>query len=581
MNFTPEAVAEFVRLGHLDCEQLRCGNETQSTAIDVVQPKSDLWLLTLSDCNCRTCFENGLSGTWQKIDSIFKKPDLATKGRVGHSAVLIDGKLFVFGGFGVVEVNEAVRVVFRQDIEYCHLDRREWNLARGQNVDVFEFFSQAYRWGVFKTCALGKRVIASVPRYSPDPDAVNVTFKLVSYHVDKGEWIDHHINLPFEDDAMFRWEGRVIITRHVAETYVINPRLSKDTTKVYASEILPGCAAGHYSLNWSAELCILCPKGYFSSAGAVLCTKCGGLSTNELGATSINSCACDDRYCENGRCLVAKSHNNLAAECKCNFGYSGERCEFPTLLISIFAGIAAFVVTLILSVFVRKLVTYRKAKMTREYELEEMNRAWTINCNEVFLLQSADSSAPGSYGDVYKARYRDMVVAVKKLKVIMRNARIEREFEREIHLMKSIRHPNIVLFIGAGKYDDEEGCHFLVLEFKQGGSLTSVLRESEMVLSLEQRIRFCLHASMGIRFLHGLNPPRIHRDIKSSNLLLSEHWVVKVADFGCARLVKREGLSQRVVPRERRTPFNVTDSDVSTPLLLAERDMSSDVGAVL
>ena len=51
------------------------------------------------------------------------------------------------------------------------------------------------------------------------------------------------------------------------------------------------------------------------------------------------------------------------------------------------------------------------------------------------------------------------------------------------------------------------------------------------------KIRFALDAAKGMRFLHSLRPPRIHRDLKSGNLLASQRWVVKFADFGVARLV--------------------------------------------
>ena len=206
-----------------------------------------------------------------------------------------------------------------------------------------------------------------------------------------------------------------------------------------------------------------------------------------------------------------------------------------------------------------------------------MGRVWTIESSELRLIERIDRETPGSYGNIYRARYRDMTVAVKKLKMIMREGRVEREFEREVLLMRSIRHPNIVLFVGAGRFPND-GCPFLVLEFMQRGALSGILHDLSVQFNSTQQITFCLDAAKGMEFLHSLQPPRIHRDMKSSNLLVSEGWVVKVADFGSARLVKSQGTRQAVA-RRRDGPFQ--EEDATTPLLQAHSDLSRNTGAVL
>ncbi len=83
--------------------------------------------------------------------------------------------------------------------------------------------------------------------------------------------------------------------------------------------------------------------------------------------------------------------------------------------------------------------------------------------------------------------------------------------------------------------------------------------------------RFTVDVAKGIRFLHSQRPPRVHRDLKSSNLLVSQQWIVKVADFGSARLMKDEGISQEAV--RGAGPLNLT-----ALLFGADYQLSSCVG---
>jgi serine/threonine protein kinase len=112
----------------------------------------------------------------------------------------------------------------------------------------------------------------------------------------------------------------------------------------------------------------------------------------------------------------------------------------------------------------------------------------------------------------------------------------EEEFEKEIRFMRTVRHVNIVLFFGAGSMDSRP---ILVTEFCSRGTLRSILANNAMDLPWGKRLKFAADAACGMRFLHHLQPPTIHRDLKSSNLLVSEGWVTKVADFGTARLFEK------------------------------------------
>ena len=111
--------------------------------------------------------------------------------------------------------------------------------------------------------------------------------------------------------------------------------------------------------------------------------------------------------------------------------------------------------------------------------------------------------------------------------------------------MRTIRHNNILLFYGAGvfKSSDALAAPFLVIEWCDRGSLRSLLK-SNLELSVERRLSFCIGAAQGMQFLHATN--KIHRDLKSGNILVSAGWVVKIADFGTSKLVS--SMIKKTVP---------------------------------
>ena len=135
--------------------------------------------------------------------------------------------------------------------------------------------------------------------------------------------------------------------------------------------------------------------------------------------------------------------------------------------------------------------------------------------------------------------------------------------------MKTIRHSDSVWFLGAGRHYDDD-CPFVVVEYMPRGSRIKTLSDQEIVLDDNVKLRFAINATKGTRFLHCRRPPRIHRDVKSANLLVSNKWVVKVADVGKARLVRDKGVSQKAVRGEF--------LDLTAPLLRPEYHLSSGVG---
>ncbi|MFS7954691.1 putative protein kinase RLK-Pelle-DLSV family [Helianthus anomalus] len=139
----------------------------------------------------------------------------------------------------------------------------------------------------------------------------------------------------------------------------------------------------------------------------------------------------------------------------------------------------------------------------------------------------------GGFGEVYKAILDDnKVVAVKKLKVGHTGAKIE--FENEILLISQIRHRNLLGLLG---WCSEGSNLLLVLEYMPNGSLERFLwGERKGTLNWRKRYDIILGIARGLAHLHKeFHVKIVHRDIKSSNILLDDDFHPKIADFGLAR----------------------------------------------
>ncbi|XP_054806764.1 brassinosteroid LRR receptor kinase [Prosopis cineraria] len=143
----------------------------------------------------------------------------------------------------------------------------------------------------------------------------------------------------------------------------------------------------------------------------------------------------------------------------------------------------------------------------------------------------------GGFGDVYKAQLKDgSVVAIKKL--IHISGQGDREFTAEMETIGKIKHRNLVPLLGYCKVGEER---LLVYEFMKYGSLEDVLHDRKKAgvkLNWAVRRKIAIGAARGLAFLHhNCIPHIIHRDMKSSNVLLDENLESRVSDFGMARLM--------------------------------------------
>ncbi|XP_073226634.1 calcium/calmodulin-regulated receptor-like kinase 1 isoform X2 [Cicer arietinum] len=175
----------------------------------------------------------------------------------------------------------------------------------------------------------------------------------------------------------------------------------------------------------------------------------------------------------------------------------------------------------------------------------------------------------GAFGSVYKAvMATGETVAVKVLGTD--SSQGEQEFLTEVLLLGRLHHKNLVGLIG---YAAERGRHMLLYIYMSNGSLASHLYgENHEPLSWDLRLSIALDVARVLEYLHyGADPPVVHRDIKSSNILLDQFMRAKVTDFGLSR-------PEMIIPRMSnvRGTFGYLDPEyISTRTFTKKSDVYS------
>ncbi|XP_030473600.2 leucine-rich repeat receptor protein kinase HPCA1-like isoform X1 [Syzygium oleosum] len=165
-------------------------------------------------------------------------------------------------------------------------------------------------------------------------------------------------------------------------------------------------------------------------------------------------------------------------------------------------------------------------KGARWFCLEELKK-YTNNFSE------ANEIGSGGYGKVYRGTLpTGTLVAIKRAQ--QGSMQGGTEFKNEIELLSRVHHKNLVSLVG---FCFEQGEQLLVYEFLPNGTLKESLSgKSGIRLDWARRLKVAIGAARGLAYLHELaNPPIIHRDIKSTNILLDDHLNAKVADFGLSK----------------------------------------------
>jgi len=137
---------------------------------------------------------------------------------------------------------------------------------------------------------------------------------------------------------------------------------------------------------------------------------------------------------------------------------------------------------------------------------------------------------------VYKGRLKDgRIVAIKRGKKDAHEQRLSVEFRTEVEMLSQVDHLNLVKLIG---YVEEESERILVVEYVPNGNLGEHLEGIyEKTLDMSTRLDIAIDIAHALTYLHlYADRPIIHRDVKSSNILLTEKYRAKVADFGFSRV---------------------------------------------
>ncbi|KAM7499148.1 hypothetical protein LguiA_023562 [Lonicera macranthoides] len=327
----------------------------------------------------------------------------------------------------------------------------------------------------------------------------------------------------------------------------------------------PGlCSSGKFAFNASIldepELTSLCvPKDL------KMCLPCGSNCSEGFFPSSVCS-ENADRICT--ECSLCQSSS---CEDVCRLHSSSdirlqEQREIKKLLIIVGSSVSGLMLVLIgwciiprlngtgnedgnktrISSCVRKQVVEAEPNPDLEHALSITSCVGTAQVFRLLDLKDATNGfkefnelGRGSYGFVYKASLADgSQVAVKRANAATIIHTNSREFEAELEILCNLRHGNIVNLLG---YCAEMGERLLVYELMPHGTLHDHLHGDLSPLDWNLRLKISLQAARGLEYLHKVaNPPIVHRDVKTSNILLDSNWDARIADFGLLSVNEKE-----------------------------------------
>ena len=167
--------------------------------------------------------------------------------------------------------------------------------------------------------------------------------------------------------------------------------------------------------------------------------------------------------------------------------------------------------------------TLNEAKMGR----------WFIPCKELEI--QIPNFAGGSFSTIHNCKWRGTNIVVKK--PITNNIVNIIEFLREIQICSTLRHPNLVQFLGITFNQSEI---IILFEKINGSNLEEFLNKKNSMITDTIQKHIISQLITTFKFLHNCNPPIIYRDLKPANVLIDQHYNVKLTDFGLSKYFQNE-----------------------------------------
>ncbi|OQS00844.1 protein kinase [Achlya hypogyna] len=199
------------------------------------------------------------------------------------------------------------------------------------------------------------------------------------------------------------------------------------------------------------------------------------------------------------------------------------------------------------------------ALMAQDPATETALAQWRIDEGEVERIKLLSE---GAYGEVWLGNYRGTMVAIKKLIQGRNSPREVQDFVNEILLMTSFSSPYIVSCIGVSWYRRSD--MVLLVEYMDRGDLRTMLDSTPpSAIDVNHKITIASAIAQGLVYLHSLETPVIHRDLKSRNVLLNSAMRTKLTDFGISREVTSETMTIGIGTYRWMAPEILTDNHYS------------------